>query len=51
MVGIGPIGGYTIETGLVVASTDQLAADVVAAKLLGFDLDAVGHLRRISLWK
>src|SRR5579883_1785847 len=48
MVGIGPIGGYTVETGMAVASTDQLAADVVAAKLLGFELDAVGHLWQAS---
>jgi uncharacterized protein (DUF362 family) len=48
MLGMGPIGGYTVETGMVVASTDQLAADVVAAKLLGFGLEAVSHLWQAS---
>ena len=32
----GPLGGHAVETGLVIASTDPLAADSVGAKLLGF---------------
>ena len=44
MVGTGPIGGHTFETGLVIASTDALAADVVGAKILGFELQGVRHL-------
>ncbi len=44
MIGGGPIGGHTIETGIVIASTDVLAADVVGAKILGFNVDAVHHL-------
>jgi uncharacterized protein (DUF362 family) len=44
MVGTGPIGGHTAETGLVIASTDPLAADVAGAKILGFDFQAVRHL-------
>ena len=44
MVGQGPTGGHAVETGLVIASTDPLAADVVGAKLLGFSLQAVRHL-------
>jgi uncharacterized protein (DUF362 family) len=44
MVATGPIGGHTVETGLVIASTDALAADVVGARLLGFDTQAVRHL-------
>jgi len=44
MVGKGPIGGTAFETGLTIASTDALAADVVGAKLLGFGLQAVRHL-------
>ena len=44
MVGYGPIGGHTVETGLAIASTDPLAADVVGARLLGFKLQAVRHL-------
>jgi uncharacterized protein (DUF362 family) len=44
MVGYGPIGGKTIETGLVIASTDPLAADAVGAQLLGFEVQGVRHL-------
>jgi uncharacterized protein (DUF362 family) len=44
MIGAGPLGGHTVETGLVIASTDALAADVVGAKLLGFQVQAVRHL-------
>jgi len=44
MIGSGPLGGHLVETGLVIASTDALAADVVGAKLLGFDVQAVRHL-------
>jgi uncharacterized protein (DUF362 family) len=33
MVASGPIGGFTAETGLVIASTDDLAADVVGAQI------------------
>jgi uncharacterized protein (DUF362 family) len=44
MIGTGPLGGYAVETGLVIASTDPLAADVVGAKLLGFQVQAVRHL-------
>lgn len=44
MVATGPIGGHTAETGLAIISTDALAADVVGARLLGFDPQAVRHL-------
>lgn len=44
MIGTGPLGGYPVETGMVIASTDALAADVVGAKLLGFGTQAVRHL-------
>ena len=44
MVATGPIGGHAVETGLVIASTDPLAADVVGARLLGFTLQGVRHL-------
>jgi uncharacterized protein (DUF362 family) len=44
MIGTGPLGGHTFETGLVIASTDALAADVVGARLLGFTPQAVRHL-------
>jgi len=44
MIGLGPIGGHTFETGLCIASTDPVAADVVGAQLLGFSAQAVRHL-------
>lgn len=44
MIGTGPLGGHAVETGLVIASTDALAADVVGAKLLGFRGQGVRHL-------
>jgi uncharacterized protein (DUF362 family) len=44
MVGTGPIGGFTAETGLVIASPDALAADIIGARLLGFNPQGVGHL-------
>jgi len=44
MIGTGPLGGHAVETGLVIASTDALAADVIGAKLFGFNVDAVHHL-------
>jgi Domain of unknown function (DUF362) len=44
MIGTGPLGGHTVETGLVIASTDPVAADVVGAKRLGFQVQAVRHL-------
>jgi uncharacterized protein (DUF362 family) len=44
MIGTGPLGGHAVEAGLVIASTDPLAADVAGAKLLGFQVQAVRHL-------
>lgn len=44
MISTGPLGGHAVETGLVIASTDALVADVVGARLLGFDPQAVRHL-------
>jgi len=44
MIATGPLGGFPVETGLVIASTDAVAADVVGAKLLGFNPQAVRHL-------
>lgn len=48
MIGTGPLGGHTFETGLVIASADALAADVVGARLLGFTTQAVRHLWEAS---
>src|SRR5690349_21471064 len=44
MIGTGPLGGHTVETGIVIASRDALAADVVGARLLGFNVQGVRHL-------
>lgn len=44
MIGTGPLMGHAIETGLVIASRDAVAADVVGARLLGFSAQAVRHL-------
>jgi len=44
MVGLGPIGGHVVETGIVIASTDPVAADAVGAQLLGFEAQAVRHI-------
>jgi uncharacterized protein (DUF362 family) len=44
MIATGPTGGIPVETGLVIASTDAVAADCVGARLLGFEAQAVRHL-------
>jgi uncharacterized protein (DUF362 family) len=48
MIATGPLGGHPVETGIVIASTDPLAADVVGARLLGFKPQAVRHLWEAS---
>jgi uncharacterized protein (DUF362 family) len=52
MEGNGPTKGDLVPLRLALASTDALAADVVAAALMGFDVDEVGYLhysRKTSL--
>ena len=44
MIATGPLGGHAVETGLVIASRDPVAADTVGARLLGFTAQAVRHL-------
>jgi uncharacterized protein (DUF362 family) len=44
LIGLGPIGGYPVHAGMIVASKDPLAADVVGAQLLGFNTQGVRHL-------
>src|ERR671937_3328686 len=48
MIATGPLSGHAVETGIVIASTDPLAADVVGARLLGFKPQAVRHLWEAS---
>jgi uncharacterized protein (DUF362 family) len=44
MEGNGPTHGTPVPMRLALASTDALAADVVGAALMGFDVDEVGYL-------
>jgi uncharacterized protein (DUF362 family) len=44
MIASGPLGGHAVETGMVIVSTDPVAADAVGAKLLGFNAQAVRYL-------
>lgn len=44
MIATGPLGGKPVETDLVIASRDAVAADVIGARLLGFRPMAVRHL-------
>jgi uncharacterized protein (DUF362 family) len=44
MIATGPLGGKPVETGIVIASRDPVAADTVGAKLLGFNSQAVRYL-------
>lgn len=50
MIGTGPLGGIPIETGLVIASRDPVAADTVGARLFGFTPQAVRHLWEAARW-
>ncbi len=50
MIATGPLGGHAVDTGLVIAGTDPVAADVVGAKLLGFNSQAVRYLWEASRW-
>jgi uncharacterized protein (DUF362 family) len=44
MEGDGPTNGERVDWRIALASADWLAADVTAARLMGFDLDEVGYL-------
>ena len=44
MEGDGPVSGSEVKPGVAIASTDFLAADTVAAKIMGFDIDKIGYL-------
>jgi len=44
MEGLGPGHGEAVELGVAIASTDFLAADTVAAKVMGYDVDEIGYL-------
>ena len=44
MEGPGPSDGEPVELGVAIASTDFLAADTVAAKVMGYNIDEIGYL-------
>lgn len=44
MIGTGPLAGIPVETGLVIASRDFVAADAVGAQLFGFNMQGVRHI-------
>ncbi len=44
MEGNGPVDGEKVKMKLAIASTDFLAADTVAAYLMGFDISQIGYL-------
>jgi uncharacterized protein (DUF362 family) len=44
MEGPGPSDGEPVKLGVAIASTDFLAADTVAAKVMGYDIDEIGYL-------
>ncbi len=48
MEGNGPTSGTEIDAGWSLASFDALAADSVATKLMGFDIDDVGYLNMLK---
>jgi uncharacterized protein (DUF362 family) len=49
MEGNGPIMGTGVNLGVVIASTDFLAADSLAAYIMGFRLEEIGYLHYCSL--
>jgi uncharacterized protein (DUF362 family) len=49
MEGSGPSSGDPVDLRVAIASTDFLAADTVATRLMGFDPDAVGYLHYCNL--
>lgn len=45
MEGLGPSGGEPKQLDLVLASTDYLSADIIAARIMGFEPEEIPHLR------
>jgi uncharacterized protein (DUF362 family) len=48
MQGDGPVRGMEIEAGWTVSSFDALAADSLAAQLMGFDVEDVGYFNLVG---
>ncbi len=47
MEGFGPSGGTPVDMGLVMASSNAIAADITALKLMGMEFDAIDHLNLV----
>lgn len=48
MIGTGPNNGVAVDTkGLIIASTDPIAADTIGARLLGFRPQAIHYLYKL----
>jgi len=45
MQGNGPVGGFPMEHGVALASTDPVAADTIGAGLMGIDINDVGYVK------
>lgn len=48
MIATGPANGIAKHTGIVIVSTDPVAADTVGARLLGFKPQAINYLYQLS---
>jgi len=48
MEGNGPVSGTVVDSRVAIASTDFVAADAVAAKLMGFNPSEIGYLQYAS---
>jgi uncharacterized protein (DUF362 family) len=48
MVDRGPIGGRTFPTGLVIASSDPVAADAIGAAILGYEPSGIRHITQAA---
>jgi len=44
MQGDGPVFGYAIDSGVVLAAADRIAADIVGLQVMGFEPSQVGYL-------
>jgi uncharacterized protein (DUF362 family) len=49
MEGDGPLYGTPVEHGVLVVSSDPVAADIVCTELMGYDYEAIAHLS-IAAW-
>lgn len=48
MEGEGPVEGSAVPMGVILAGSDPVAVDTVAASLMGFDPQAIGYLRLLG---